>query len=642
MARETRFHTHEVLCADGTLARELPGFEFRIQQLGMAEAVAESIDDGGLLLTEAGTGTGKTFAYLVPALLSGRKIVISTGTRNLQDQLFLRDLPRIREALGLAVKIALLKGRSNYLCPHRLETAEGDPRGHTATTAGLLARIREWAARTRRGDVAELAGIPEDSPVWPLVTSTTDNCLGSDCPVLDRCYLAEARRQAQEADLVVVNHHLLCADFALKEEGFGELLPTADCFIVDEAHQLPDVANQFFGITLSARQLQELVRDTETEYRAVAGDLPSLIEATTALDKRVRDFRLLFGLDDRRGAWAELAVRPELIDALAQLQDALGTVSRHLQPLEGRSTGLDACVSRAGTLATLFERVMSDDPDGVPSVRWFETTRLGFRLSRTPLDISEPFRAQMERHGAGWIFTSATLAVGESFAHFQSQLGLDDARTAHWDSPFDYPKQALWYVPRGLPEPRSPEYTAAVVEHAVPVIEASAGRAFMLFTSHRALQEAARLIEGRISFPILVQGTAPRTELLERFRESGNAVLLGAGSFWEGVDVAGEALSCVIIDKLPFASPGDPVLQARLDAIRGRGGNPFMEYQVPQAVIALKQGAGRLIRTREDRGVLMTCDPRMLSKSYGRVFLGAMPPFGRTRDLSDVVAFFER
>jgi ATP-dependent DNA helicase DinG len=437
----------------------------------------------------------------------------------------------------------------------------------------------------------------------------------------------------------VINHHLLCADFALKEEGFGELLPAADCFIIDEAHQLPDIANQFFGVNLSARQLQELTRDTEAEYHAEAGDQPVLLETTGALDKAVRDFRLLFGLEERRGAWSELEEASDLTAALAVIAERLASLETVLQSLAGRGRGLDACLSRCQALATVVELIGSGDEPGT-AVRWFETSRLGFRLSRTPLDIAEPFRHQMTRRAASWIFTSATLAVGDSFAHFQRQLGLDEASTARWDSPFDYPSQGLWYVPRAMPDPRERGYTAAVVERAVPVIEASHGRTFMLFTSHRALQAAARLLAGRVLYPLLVQGSAPRTELLERFRNLGNAVLLGTGSFWEGVDVSGEALSCVIIDKLPFAAPGDPVLQARLDVIRARGGNPFMDYQVPQAVIALKQGSGRLIRDRGDRGVLMTCDPRMLSKPYGRVFLDAMPAFSRTRELDDVIAFF--
>lgn len=629
----------DFLGEEGLLAKQFPGFQVRDQQLGMARDVAKAIADQSLLLTEAGTGTGKTYAYLAPALQSGRKVIISTGTRNLQDQLFLRDLPRLCEAFGMAVKTALLKGRSNYLCLHRMETSVDDPRARVPQTMDLLARIRGWAHRTRRGDIAELTEIEEDSPVWPLVTSTADNCLGSECPAYESCFLVEARRQAQEADLVVINHHLLCADFALKDEGFGELLPSADCFVVDEAHQLPDVASQFFGISISARQLQELARDAETEYRTEAGDLPELPEATAALQKAVRDLRLLFGLDERRGAWQEFQQAPHLIQGLDLVRARLQSLEEVLAALSGRSRGLDTCHERSQTLAAAMDTVLDADNEDA-AIRWFETTRLGFRLTRTPLDISATFREQMSRHSASWIFTSATLAVGKSFRHFEEQLGLGDADTSQWDSPFDYASQGLWYVPRGLPDPRDRGFTEAVVEQAFPVIKASGGRTFLLFTSHRALREAARLLQDRISYPLLVQGEAPRTELLERFRSLGNAVLLGTGSFWEGVDVVGDALSCVIIDKLPFSAPGDPVLQARLDAIRNRGRNPFMDYQLPQAVIALKQGAGRLIRDHKDRGVLMTCDPRMLSKSYGRVFLDAMPPFSRTRELDEVETFF--
>ena len=629
----------EILGAGGLLEQRLPGFQVRDQQIGMAEAVGSAIEEQALLLTEAGTGTGKTFAYLVPALRSGRKVVVSTGTRNLQDQLFLRDLPRLGEMLGTTVRTALLKGRANYLCLHRLEIAPENPRSRAPEAQDLLARVRAWAHRTRRGDIAELTEVAEDSMLWPLVTSTTENCLGSECPRYESCFLVEARRQAQEADLVVINHHLLCADFALKEEGFGELLPAADCFIVDEAHQLPDVASQFFGSTVSARQLQELARDTETEYLAEAGDYPELPGALAELQKAVREFRLLFGVEERRGAWSELSGAEHLVGALDAVRQRLQGVTTALQSMSGRGRGLDACLDRAESLTGALHAVVDDD-NAEGAVRWFETTRLGFRLTRTPLDISAPFREQMGRHGASWIFTSATLAVGDSFAHFQNQLGLEHAKTARWDSPFDYGTQGLWYVPRGLPDPRDPGFTEAVVEHAIPVIEASGGRTFLLFTSHRALREAARLLEDRLPYPLLVQGDAPRTELLDRFRALGNAVLLGTGSFWEGVDVQGEALSCVIIDKLPFAAPGDPVLQARLDEIRRRGASPFMAYQLPQAVIALKQGAGRLIRDQSDRGVLVTCDPRMLSRSYGRVFLDAMPAFSRTRKLDDVLAFF--
>ena len=632
--------TVDVLGREGVLARVLDGFAFRAQQLEMAESVADAFGRGATLIAEAGTGTGKTFAYLVPALLSGIKVIVSTGTRNLQDQLFLRDLPRLREAMASPARVALLKGRANYLCIHRLENALLDVRGHTPERLRWLLAVRDWALQTQSGDVSELADIPEDASIWPLVTSTTDNCLGQECPSWSACHLVEARRRAQEADVVVVNHHLLCADFALRDDGFGELLPSADAYVIDEAHQLPEVASNFFGTTVSSRQLLDLARDTQIEYVREAGDVEGVTPRIDALTKAARELRLSFGPSLRRGAWNELersaGVPVALDDCRAQLRD----LHRVLAAIEGRGKGLDACLARC----TQFVRQLDDlvEPqEGDETIRWFETHAQSVRLNGTPLDVADVFRLHRQRHPAAWVFTSATLAVGESFAHFQQQLGLDDAETRIWDSPFDYPNQALWYVPRGMPEPNDPGYTKAVVELALPIVEASRGRAFLLFTSHRALREAAERLAGRTTFPLLVQGSAPKAELLERFVEHGHAVLLGSASFWEGVDVRGEALSLVIIDKLPFASPGDPVLQARLDAIRRRGGNPFMSHQVPQAAIALKQGAGRLIRDVSDRGVLVMCDPRMLKKGYGQVFLDAMPPFARTRDPAQVSEFLD-
>ncbi|MCB1772345.1 MAG: ATP-dependent DNA helicase [Gammaproteobacteria bacterium] len=630
----------EVLGPHGLLARGVDGFAYREQQLDMAHAVADALDQARMLIAEAGTGTGKTYAYLVPVLLSGLKVIISTGTRNLQDQLFLRDLPRLREAMASPVRVALLKGRSNYLCIHRLDTALQDSRGHPAQRMRWLLQVRDWGMQTRSGDVAELGGIPEDAPIWPLVTSTTDNCLGQDCDAWSKCHLVEARRRAQEADVVVVNHHLLCADFAIRDDGFGELLPSADAYIIDEAHQLPEVASNFFGTSVSTRQVLDLGRDTRDEYLREAGDLPALPDHLDHLGKTARDLRLAFGQAARRGAWNEIERDGDIVAAIADCREALEELERLLKLVEGRGKGLDACLQRCQLLMRRLDGMTEPNADD-EDIRWFETHLHSLRLNATPLDIADVFRGHMQRHPAAWVFTSATLAVGDSFEHFERQLGLIDAQTAKWDSPFDYPSQALWFVPRGLPQPNEPAYTAAVVDLVVPIIAASAGRAFLLFTSHRALREAAGLLERELEFPLLVQGDAPKAELLERFVEHGNAVLLGTSSFWEGVDVRGDALSVVVIDKLPFASPGDPVLQARLDAIRRRGGNPFMDYQVPQAAIALKQGAGRLIRDVTDRGVLVMCDPRLLKKGYGQVFLDAMPAFARTRELEQVLAFFD-
>jgi ATP-dependent DNA helicase DinG len=623
----------------GLLARRVDGFAHRPAQHAMAQAVAEALEAGGVLICEAGTGTGKTFAYLVPALLSGRKVIVSTGTRNLQDQLYQRDVPRVRDVLGVPTRVAVLKGRANYLCLHRLENAWMDGRHRPRELSDLLARVRGWAARTERGDIAELVDIPEDASVWPLVTSTADNCLGQECPSHDRCHLVEARRQAQAADLVIVNHHLLCADFALRDDGFGELLPTADGYIVDEAHQLPDTASDFFGRSLSARQLLDLVRDVEIEARREACDPGTLSAAADPVGRATRDLRLAFGVEARRAAWADAMGATQVAGASARLRAALGELAARLEAAGGRGKGLDNCLVRAQALGGELTAFCGTE-EGAGEIRWLETFQSGFRLNRTPLDISETFRAQLARRRGAWVFTSATLAVGGDYSHFQQRLGIDEARTERWDSPFDYASQALWLLPTGLPEPNEPGFNRAVAELSVRVLEASGGRAFLLYTSHRALNEAAELLASRLRHPLLVQGTAPKAELLERFRAAGDAVLLGTASFWEGVDVRGEALSVVIIDKLPFASPGDPVLQARIDALRARGGNPFFEYQLPQAVLALKQGAGRLIRDVTDRGVLVVCDRRLLSKSYGRVFIDSLPAFRRTRDLDDVVRFF--
>ncbi len=604
----------------------------------MAVAVADTLDAGDTLVCEAGTGVGKTFAYLVPALLSGRKVLVSTGTRNLQDQLFHRDLPLVREVLGVGVRIALLKGRANYLCPYRLGTALADEGRRDPLLRSQLLQVRDWATATKSGDIAELP-IPDDAPVWPVVTSTTDNCLGQDCPEWDACPLLAARRRAQAADLVVVNHHLLCADLALKDQGFGEVLPGADCFIIDEAHQLPEVASGFFGTALSSRALLDLIRDLEVEYKREAADVPEVPQRAEALRRAVQDLRLALGGENRRGPWREIAESPEPLAALDDLTTRLSALESGLTGIKGRGKGLDACLARCSDALEQLAEVTGAEAE--EAIRWFETQGRGFRLHRTPLEVAGVFQNYMQRQSAAWVFTSATLAVGEGFDHFVGRLGLAGARCARWESPFDYPNQALWFVPRGMLDPSDSAYAQQVAELTLEILEASRGRAFLLYTSHRALREAAAWLGPRLEWPMLVQGSAPRGELLERFRHLGNAVLLGTASFWEGVDVRGEALSCVVIDKLPFASPGDPVLQARIDALRRSGGNPFRDFQLPQAVITLKQGAGRLIRDATDRGVLVVCDPRLLSRPYGHAFLASLPPMARSRELEDVKRFFD-
>lgn len=603
----------------------------------MAEAVAAALQDDAVLVAEAGTGTGKTFAYLVPALLSGHRTIISTGTRHLQDQLFHRDLPLVRRSLEVPVTIALLKGRANYLCLHRLEIAEQDGRLESRSDMVDLEDVRRWARGTDSGDTAELTGVAEDSPVWPLVTSTSDNCLGAECRHFQQCHVVRARRRAQEAEVLVINHHLLFADMALKEEGFGELLPGAGAFVIDEAHQLPAVASQFFGINLTSRQLLGLARDAVLEHLREAGDMRGLPAAAGQLEGAVLKLRLAFGTQTGRSHWHEVAGMVAVSDALQGVETALAALAAWLEAAASRGRGLENCWNRA---TLLLQRLSLVREPPTSYIHWLETSRRGFAIHFTPFEVASHIRSNMQALGNAWVFTSATLAVGESFDHFCHRVGLQDPRTLRLDSPFDYTHNALLYLPAALPDPGDARHTSAVIAAARSVLACSEGRAFLLFTSHRALRTAAEALSADLPYPLLVQGSAPRTELLERFRRSGHAVLLGTASFWEGVDVRGEALSCVVIDKLPFASPGDPVLNARIEALRAEGGNPFVEYQLPQAVIALKQGVGRLIRDISDRGVLVLCDPRLRSRSYGKIFLDSLPPMPRTTTLADVSTFF--
>jgi len=629
----------DVLSDSGPLASSVPGFAPRLQQQQMAETIDEALHEKSVLVAEAGTGTGKTFAYLVPSLLSSKKVLISTGTKNLQDQLFHKDIPLVQKALGIPVSVALLKGRANYLCPQRLELAFQDTRTLNKQGLDKLRRIADWSGRTRMGDRAEVSDIAEDDIIWSRATSTAENCLGQECPSINDCYLVKARRAAQAADIVVINHHLLFADMSLREQGFGELLPKADAVVIDEAHQLSEAASAFFGIVLTGNQLLELGRDSEAAFHKEINEGHELPRACDELDKAMRDMRLAMGTAQRRGRWSDIQHNPQLQKDIQTLSGSLVKLHNLLEPLSKRSKDLESCYRRCTELSERFSLLTKEVSEG--HIHWFETYRRSFALHLTPLDISENFQAHLKSMPGAWIFTSATLSVNGGFNHFVGQLGLHEAITRCWDSPFDFNRQAMLYLPTGLPEPNQASYTRAVVEAARPVLAASGGRAFMLFTSHRALREAAELLEKKCDYPVLVQGDAPRDRLLEQFRQAGNAILLGTSSFWEGVDVRGEALSCVIIDKLPFASPGDPVLQARLEAMRRQGVNPFMEFQLPQAVITLKQGAGRLIRDVNDTGVLMICDPRMKTKPYGRIFLASLPNMRQTSDVSAVEQFCE-
>jgi ATP-dependent DNA helicase DinG len=630
--------SRSALGADGPLARRVPGFVPRPSQQAMARAVEAALDAQRTLIVESGTGTGKTFAYLVPALLSGQRVLISSGTRNLQDQLYRRDLPVVREALAVAAQTALLKGRSNYLCRYRFARTDDAGQFLSRAAAGQFDKIRSWVRSTQTGDIAEIGDVAEESELWPLVTSTADNCLGGECPNYADCFVVRARRRAAEAELVVVNHHLFFADMSVREEGFAQLLPAADAVIFDEAHQLPDIATSAFSTTLSSHRLHNLCRDTIAEDVKDRSGLRELRGAAETTERALLDARLTLGRLART-PWRELAARAEVASAFETLRAELRGLAEILHVAAGAGAGLANCARRVTDLEQRLAEVTGDDD--LDRVSWVETGERSFVLRLTPLDVAQTFQQRVRLLGTkSWVYTSATLAVGTDFSFFAGRLGLDDADTARWTSPFDYARCALLYVPASLPDPGASDFTERVIEAALPALQASGGRAFLLFTSHRALRRAAELLKDRIDYPLLVQGSMSRTRLLERFVEAGDAVLLGTGSFWEGVDVRGPALSCVIIDKLPFAAPDDPVLKARAIACAAAGGNPFFEQQLPEAVIALKQGAGRLIRSADDSGVLMLCDPRLYGRRYGRLFLESLPPMPVTRNVADVENFF--
>ncbi|MBU9631261.1 ATP-dependent DNA helicase [Burkholderia multivorans] len=636
---------------------------------GASDAANEADADAGdnTLIVEAGTGTGKTYAYLVPAMLWGGKVIVSTGTKHLQDQLFLRDIPTVRNALAVPVTVAMLKGRANYLCHYYLQRTADNGRLPSRQDTAYLQEIVRFAKITKSGDKAELASVPETAPVWSMVTSTRDNCLGQECPHYKECFVMQARREAQQADIVVVNHHLFFADIMLRDTGMAELLPNANTVIFDEAHQLPETATLFFGETLSTTQILELARDTVAEGLSHARDAVEWVKLGGALERAARDVRLAFA-DDQivRMSLAQLGDDHPLFAALDALEAALDALASALASQAERAESLGACLRRARELQDLLagwvapgaaeaaaqaDAAAAGDAEaaaGDPNekVRWVEVFAHTVQLHETPLSVAPIFAKQRAGVPRAWIFTSATLSVRGDFTHYAAQMGLSSRRSMTLASPFDYQTQGLLYVPRNLPQPSSPAFTDAVFDAALPAIEAAGGGVFMLCTTLRAVDRIASklrdVIESRgWNTPLLVQGDASRTELLDRFRAYGNAILVGSQSFWEGVDVRGDALSLVVIDKLPFAPPDDPVLAARLDALAKKGLSPFAVHQLPQAVITLKQGAGRLIRAETDRGVLMICDTRLVDKPYGRRIWQSLPPFKRTREIAVVQDFFE-
>ncbi|HCG8439526.1 TPA: ATP-dependent DNA helicase [Vibrio parahaemolyticus] len=627
--------------SDGALGKAIPGFQARQPQIDMAEAVSNAIKEQSQLVVEAGTGTGKTFAYLVPALLSGKKVIISTGSKNLQEQLYHRDLPLMVNALGFYGQVALLKGRSNYLCLDRLSrqmveshTNESDP-----TLLTQLVKVRSWSSETKTGDLGDCEDLPEDSMIIPTITSTNDNCLGKECPSYADCFVLKARKRAMDSDIVVVNHHLFLADLAIKETGFGELIPEADVFIFDEAHQLPDIASEYFGQSVSSRQIHDLAKDIEIAYRTEAKDMRQLQKVGDKLLQSAMDMRIVLGEPGFRGNWREAMQSESIKRELVRLTDSLDLAIDVLKLALGRSQLLDTAFERANLIKGRIDRVCDVDITGYSY--WYDTSPRHFTLHITPLSVADKFHEQIEIKQGAWIFTSATLAVSGDFKHFTDRLGLKPKQQFSLPSPFDYEKQARLCVPRYLPEPNSPGLADKLVRMLAPVIEENDGRCFFLCTSHSMMRELGEKFREVLDLPVLMQGEMSKQKTLAEFMELGNALLVATGAFWEGIDVRGDALSCVIIDKLPFTAPDDPLLKARIEDCRLRGGEPFAEVQIPDAVITLKQGVGRLIRDQKDHGALIICDNRLVTRDYGGTFLGSLPPIPRTRDLERIKAFLK-
>ncbi|HAS6629357.1 ATP-dependent helicase [Vibrio parahaemolyticus] len=627
--------------SDGALGKAIPGFQARQPQIDMAEAVSSAIKEQSQLVVEAGTGTGKTFAYLVPALLSGKKVIISTGSKNLQEQLYHRDLPLMVNALGFYGQVALLKGRSNYLCLDRLSrqmveshTNESDP-----TLLTQLVKVRSWSSETKTGDLGDCEDLPEDSMIIPTITSTNDNCLGKECPSYTDCFVLKARKRAMDSDIVVVNHHLFLADLAIKETGFGELIPEADVFIFDEAHQLPDIASEYFGQSVSSRQIHDLAKDIEIAYRTEAKDMRQLQKVGDKLLQSAMDMRIVLGEPGFRGNWREAMQSESIKCELVRLTDSLDLAIDVLKLALGRSQLLDTAFERANLIKGRIDRVCDVDITGYSY--WYDTSPRHFTLHITPLSVADKFHEQIEIKQGAWIFTSATLAVSGDFKHFTDRLGLKPKQQFSLPSPFDYEKQARLCVPRYLPEPNSPGLADKLVRMLAPVIEENDGRCFFLCTSHSMMRELGEKFREVLDLPVLMQGEMSKQKTLAEFMELGNALLVATGAFWEGIDVRGDALSCVIIDKLPFTAPDDPLLKARIEDCRLRGGEPFAEVQIPDAVITLKQGVGRLIRDQKDHGALIICDNRLVTRDYGGTFLGSLPPIPRTRDLERIKAFLK-
>ncbi len=641
----------EALADGGALARAMPAFEARPGQRRMAAAAARVLEAGGVLLAEAGTGTGKTLAYLVPAILSGQRVLVSTGTKNLQDQIFHKDLPDLRNALGIDVRATYMKGRGNYLCLHRFAAARAEAGGGLPLAErSVINQLAEWAERTETGDRAEIEDFPDNLAVWNDVSATSENCIGTECPAYQECFVTRMRQRAAESDVVIVNHHLLCADAAVRQSAYGEVIPACAVAVIDEAHQLEDVATQYFGIAVSNHRIDELYHDgrrlVDGDAAAVELEETSVLELLDLLDGVRSDAHLFFGaLAATAAAGERTRVTAEALSGVAEPARRLG---RHLGDLAAAasrlaapaaSTDLAALGRRADEIRTQLAFLLTAaDP---ACVYFVERRRRGLFLRAAPIDVSSIIRELLIERMESTVLTSATLTVDESFAYLRGRLGIVEATELRLPSEFDYREQAILYLPRAMPPPSHPGFTAAVAREVTALLRITTGRAFVLFTSYANLRDVHARLDPTLPYPLLVQGASPRSVLLREFRTTPNAVLLATSSFWQGVDVAGDALSCVVIDKLPFASPGDPLTAARMEQIEAEGGNPFADYQVPLAILHLRQGLGRLLRHRTDRGVLALLDPRLRTKGYGRRFLDSLPPAPMTHDLASVARFHD-
>jgi ATP-dependent DNA helicase DinG len=639
----------EAFADNGPLAAAIDQFEPRAGQRRMAHAVSSTLATGGILLAEAGTGTGKTLAYLVPAILSGHRVLVSTGTKNLQEQIYFKDIPALQQALPVKFTATYMKGRANYLCLHRLDQARA------SLAPGLLDSIHEWASTTQTGDRAEIEDLPDDSGIWNEISASADTCLGGECPQYQQCWVTRMRQRAAESDVVIVNHHLLCADAAVRQSSYGEVIPECKFLILDEAHQIEDIVTQYFGISISNYRVEDLVRDGDRLLNTgvVADDDGDGRRAISRVADHAKSFFAGIALARRargRGGEERLRIGPDWFSDLMGEGLALGTALDGLEAVmallggEGGGAGREAnedamtIARRAGEIRDDLRFLLAASDGG--HVYFVETRGRGVFLRAAPIDVSQIVREQLLERMHATVLTSATLSIGGSFEYARRRLGIRQAAEICVPSEFDFASQSLLYLPRQMPAPKSFAFSDAVAGQVREILTRTEGRAFVLFTSYAMMHAVFEAVLGSVPYPLLVQGTAPRGTLLKQFRTTPHAVLFATSAFWQGVDVVGEQLSCVVIDKLPFASPGDPITAARIEAITADGGDAFGEYQVPLAILTLLQGLGRLIRHRTDRGVLAVLDPRLRTMGYGRRFLQALPPSPITHDLTDIGRFF--